>query len=237
MSAGELPASADTQSAKARLILAVTGFYVVAIVVSLAAAQFGPLRNLGDFRVDQWLHVGVGPLAGTLVGCALLRQKLPSLFGHNAKVGAVALAAPIMSTSIAGFGNLAASGMAGLIFGLSIVVYCICEEIGWRGFLTSNLAWLKDWHADLLTGALWFAWHFTFMPELRDPSYAIGFTAAIIAGAFGLAEARRRTGGYALAAGWHAAVKLLPIGPLAYGLLGLLLILTWRSKRMDAGAN
>jgi uncharacterized protein len=233
MNSEELLEPIVRQNFKTRTIVAAVVFYAVAIIVSFAAAQLGPLRTLGDFRVDQWLLVGVGPLAGTIAACLLLRQKLPSLFGYNLLVGAVALLIPVILTTLVGFGSLATAGTTGLIFGLSIVVYCICEEIGWRGFLAGNLGWLKEWQADLLTGSLWLAWHLTFMPELRDPSYALGFIAAILAGAFGLAEARRRTGGYALATGWHAAVKLLPIGPLAYVLLGLLIFLTWRSKKVD----
>ncbi len=227
----------DRQNLQKRAMIAIIAFFVVAILVSLAAAQFGPLRTLSGFRVDQWQLVGVGPLAGTIVACLLLQQRLPSLFGHNLLVGAVALLTPVVLITLVGFGSLATAGTTGLIFGLSIVAYCLCEEIGWRGFLTGNLTWLREWQADLLTGSLWFAWHLTFTPELRDPSYALGFTAAIVAGAFGLAEARRRTGGFALAAGWHAAVKLLPIGPLAYALFGLLLFLTWRSKKADEAAT
>jgi membrane protease YdiL (CAAX protease family) len=233
MQSGKLLEPAGRPSFETRILVAITVFYAVAIVVSFMAAQLGPLKALGGFRIDPWLLVGLGPLAGTIAACLLLRQKLPSLFGRNLSVGAVALLAPVILTGFVGFGGLATAGATGLIFGLSIVVYCVCEEIGWRGFLTGNLGWLKEWQGDLLTGALWFAWHLTFMPELRNPSYTIGFVAAIVAGAFGLAEARRRTGGYALAVGWHAAVKLLPIGALAYGLLGFLLILTWRSKKVD----
>lgn len=203
---------------------------MVTIGVSLAAAQLAPTNFLGGYRTDGGLLIALGPVAGTLVGCLFLRQALPSLFGHHFYVGIAALLVPIVVTAIAGFGKIAAPGITGLVFGVSIVVYCICEEIGWRGFLTTNLAWLKNWHADVLSGVLWFAWHLTFMPELFDPTYTLGFTAAIIAGAFGLAETRRRTGGFALAAGWHAAVKLFPVGPLAFGVIALMAFLTWQSK-------
>lgn len=219
-----------SQSERKRKLFAIGAFYLVALGVSLAAARSLPIASIGNYKIDGGLLIGLGPVLGTLLGCLILKQKLPSLFGQLRHVGLLALLAPILLTTITGFGQTAATGIAGLVFGASIVVYCLFEESGWRGFLTSNLTWLKDWHADLVSGGLWFAWHFTFMPELYDPSYTIGFTAAIIAGAFGLAETRRRTGGFALAAGWHAAVKLLPIGPLAFGLMALLALLTWRSK-------
>jgi membrane protease YdiL (CAAX protease family) len=226
-----------TQAERKRKLFAIVAFYLVALGVSFAAAQLAPISSFGGFRIDGGLLIGIGPVLGTVLGCLILKQNLPSLFGHRFHVGLLALLAPIILTAVTGFSQIAPSGIAGLIFGASIVLYCLCEESGWRGFLTSNLAWLKDWHADLLSGALWFAWHFTFMSELYDPSYTIGFVAAIVAGAFGLAEARRRTGGFALAAGWHAAVKLLPIGPLAFGLIALLAILTWRSKPIASLAD
>jgi membrane protease YdiL (CAAX protease family) len=232
-----VPSDAAPPSAnRHRVIAAIAVFYLTALACSYAAAQLPPTNYVAGLRTDHGLLIGLGPLIGTLVGCFILRQKLPSLFGHRVQVGVIALLAPIILTAITGFGPLAASGIAGLVFGGSIVVYCLCEEIGWRGFLTTNLGWLKNWHADLASGVLWFAWHFTFMPELYDPEYVGGFIAAIIAGAFGLAESRRRTGGYALAAGWHTAVKLFPVGPLAFALIGLMAFLTWQSGKRETAA-
>lgn len=218
-----------------RPAVAIAFFYVIALGLSYAAAQLPATKEIAGYSVDRGMLIGLGPLVATCMACLMLRQKFPSLFGQTLPVGLLALLVPIALVAFTGFGSLAAAGVPGLIFGASIVVYCLCEEAGWRGFLTTNLSWLKDWHADLLSGGLWFAWHFTFMPELYDPSYTIGFVAAILAGAFGLAATRRFTGGFALAAGWHAAVKLFPIGPLAFGLIALLAILTWQSKKASAG--
>lgn len=215
-----------------RAIVAIGLFYLVALAVSLGAAQLPPTERILGFRTDSGLLIGLGPLVGAVLASLVFRQRFPSLFGHRLHIGLIALAAPILLVAVTGFGKLVPAGLPGLVFGASIVVYCLCEEAGWRGFLTTNLSWMKNWHADMLSGVLWFAWHLTFMPELRDPTYLVGFTAAIIAGAFGLADARRRTGGFALATGWHAAVKLFPIGPLAFALLGLLLVLTWRSGKV-----
>lgn len=188
---------------------------------------------VGAYRIDAGLLIGLGPLAGAIAGCLVLRQRVPSLFGHRRSIGIAALLVPIALTAFTGYGALASAGVAGLVFGASVIVYCLCEEAGWRGFLTPNLHWLGQWQGDLATGALWFAWHFTFMPEMFDPAYVPGFTAAIIAGSFGLAEARRRTGGFALAVGWHAAIKLFAIGPLAFALIAFMALLTWKSKKPD----
>lgn len=216
-------------------MMAIALFYAVALGLSYAAAQLPPTNVIGGYRVDGGLLIGLGPLIATVAACTLLRQKFPSLFGDRLVPSALALMVPVGLTAVTGFGKLAEVGIPGLVFGASIVVYCICEEAGWRGFLTGNLLWMKEWHADLLTGALWFAWHFTFMPEIYDPSYVAGFTAAIIAGAFGLAATRRFTGGFALAAGWHAAVKLFPAGPLVFVFVALLAFLTWQAKAASAG--
>ena len=223
--------SGAAESAPKRAIVAVAAFYLVAVGISLAAAGFPATDFIGQYRVDGGLLIGLGPLLGAVVGAILLRQRFPSLFGSNFIIGTLALLAPSALTAITGFGALASPGVPGFIFAASIMVYCICEEAGWRGFLTANLAWMKDWHADLLSGVLWFAWHFTFMRELYDPSYLTTFVPAIIAGAFGLAATRRMTGGFALASGWHAAVKLLPIGAPAFALLAFLAVLTWWGKQ------
>ncbi len=226
--------SGTAGSAPKRVIVAVAAFYLVAVGVSFIAAQFPATDYIGQFRVDGGLLIGLGPLLGAAVGAILLRQRFPSLFGRTFLIGALALLVPVGLTAITGFGTMASPGVPGLIFAASIIVYCICEEAGWRGFLTTNLAWMKDWHADLLSGVLWFAWHFTFMRELYDPAYLATFVPAIIAGAFGLAATRRMTGGFALASGWHAAIKLLPIGPAAFGLMAFLALLTWWGKQASA---
>jgi hypothetical protein len=214
-----------------RLAIVIAVFYAFAVGLSYAAAQLPATNSIAGFRMDGGLLIGLGPLLGTVAACIVLRQAFPSLFGHEWKAGVLAMAVPIVLAAIVGFGKTVPAGIAGLIFGASIVVYCLCEEAGWRGFLTGNLLWMKEWHADLLTGILWFAWHFTFMPEMYDPDYLPGFTAAIIAGSFGLAATRRFTGGFALAAGWHTAVKLTPIGPLAFVYIAFLAYLTWQAKK------
>jgi hypothetical protein len=214
-----------------RLAIAIALFYTLALGLSFTAAQLPATSSIGGYRMDGGLLVGLGPLVATIAACLLLRQKFPSLFGHELAIGVLALLVPIGLAAFVGFGKAIPAGIPGLLMGASIVVYCICEEAGWRGFLTGNLQWMKEWHADLLTGVLWFAWHFTFMSEMYDPDYLPGFTAAIIAGSFGLAASRRFTGGFALAAGWHTAVKLTPMGPLAFAFIAFLALLTWRAKK------
>lgn len=214
-----------------RLAIAIAVFYALALGLTFAAAQLPATNVIGGYRMDGGLLVGLGPLVATIAACLLLKQKFPSLFGHDLAIGVLALLVPIGLAAFVGFGKAIPAGIPGLMMGASIVVYCICEEAGWRGFLTSNLQWMKEWHADLLTGVMWFAWHFTFMSEMYDPDYLPGFTAAIIAGSFGLAAARRFTGGFALAAGWHTAVKLTPIGPLAFVFIAFLALLTFRAKK------
>lgn len=220
-----------TQQPTRRLAIAIAVFYAFALCISFAAAQFPATNFIAGYRIDGGLLIGLGPLIATIAACLVLRQKFPSLFGHKRAIGVLALLVPIAFAAIVGFGKAIPAGIPGLIMGTSIVVYCLCEEAGWRGFLTSNLQWLKEWHADLLTGVMWFAWHFTFMSEMYDPDYLPGFTAAIIAGSFGLAAARRFTGGFALAVGWHTAVKLTPMGPLAFVFFAFLAVLTWRAKQ------
>ena len=214
-----------------RLAVAIAVFYALALGISFAAAQFPATNLVGGYRMDVGLLIGLGPLIGTIAACLVLRQKFPSLFGHKRAIGLLAMLVPIGLATFVGFGKAIPAGIPGLIMAASIVIYCICEEAGWRGFLTSNLQWMKEWHADLLTGVMWFLWHFAFMSEMYDPEYLPGFTAAIIAGSFGLAAARRFTGGFALAVGWHTAVKLTPIGPLAFVFFAFLAILTWRAKQ------
>lgn len=48
----------------------------------------------------------------------------------------------------------------GILLGISInAVFAFGEEYGWRGFLQKELAYLGNWKASMITGAVWGVWH------------------------------------------------------------------------------
>lgn len=50
--------------------------------------------------------------------------------------------------------------LQGLIAGLTVnAVAAFGEELGWRGLLQKELAWLGFWRSSLLTGVVWGIWH------------------------------------------------------------------------------
>lgn len=51
----------------------------------------------------------------------------------------------------------------GFIAGVGTLIYCFCEEIGWRGYLQDELGKIKDWQRALIIGFLWYFWHLSFI--------------------------------------------------------------------------
>ena len=51
----------------------------------------------------------------------------------------------------------------GFILGIMISIYGILEESGWRGYLQDELKDINPWLRYLITGFLWYLWHFTFL--------------------------------------------------------------------------
>lgn len=51
----------------------------------------------------------------------------------------------------------------GMLGGIGTLIYCFCEEIGWRGYLQDELKSVKEWKRILLIGFLWYLWHLSFI--------------------------------------------------------------------------
>lgn len=212
-------------------------FAAVAAGWSALAAHVPALAlpaRVGGLRIDNSLLVGAGPLLGGLVASALRGGPGPgalfaSLLGPSRWLIVAALLAPVATAALFGLPG-AGSGLPGLLFAASVVLYCVGEELGWRGWLQQALAGLQPVRAALLTALLWYGWHWTFLaPTLSDPRQGIGFAIGLLLGSFGLAASVRRTGATGMAVAWHAAVKLLG-GPLQITvMLAALVFANWRA--------
>ncbi|TRW17799.1 CPBP family glutamic-type intramembrane protease [Glacieibacterium frigidum] len=195
---------------------AVALFFVVACLWSWAAARWGALHfPVGDttLRIDDSILVGFGPAAGAMAALLVTRRRpdIVTFLGQSPRTALLALLAPIIL--VAAFG-LAKPHLGphvdGFTFALTVVIYCIGEELGWRGWLHDELASLKTWQVAVITAPLWYAWHWTFLADLYDSlQFAAGFAALVAVASFGLAQAVRRTRSVAVAVAWHAAAKML----------------------------
>ena len=163
-------------------------------------------------RFDDSIVIGFGPAVGGLAALLLRPSRahgFGNLLGFAPRIAIIALLAPALSLALFGLKQAGwEPHVNGLVFGLSIMIYCIGEELGWRGWLRNALRNERTMLRVGVTFGLWFGWHWTFLAsQLRDPVFALQFAIGIALGSYGLELAARRSGGAAIPAAWHAAVK------------------------------
>jgi uncharacterized protein len=90
---------------------------------------------------------------------------------------------------------------------LSIMLYCLFEEIGWRGWLLPQLKGQKEWFKILVVWVLWTFWHFTFQPV------NLAFVGFLLAGTLGINLATTKTKSILVAASMHAIPNLIEFNP------------------------
>lgn len=129
-------------------------FYVLAVLIRVVSTRFETIDpshvKLGDFVG------GLSPLIGAIVVILALRRKMKtSLFGTSVTKSILTLAVPFVLFGIVDYKEI------GLCLWLLFVylLYAFFEEMGWRGYLYSELIGCKIIHRLLLTTLLWFFWH------------------------------------------------------------------------------
>ncbi len=214
--------------------IAVAIFFVIACGWSWGANRWGAVRLPGGEDapiIDSSVLIGFGPVMGALIADLIRPAKRA---GHAAFIGRswlwalVALIATPLCLGIQGIQPFHVDPhVDGAAFGLSMIIYGVGEELGWREWLYNALGGIALWRGALITWVLWFAWHWSFLwPSLMAPRAALIFGAVLLVGSFGLAAVARRTKSSAIAAGWHTAAKALG-SPAQLGMILMLAVATW----------
>ena len=129
-------------------------FYVLAVLIRVVSTRF---ETIDPSHVKLWDFVGgLSPLIGAIVVILVLRRKMKtSLFGTSVTKSILTLAVPFSLFGIVDYKEI------GLCLWLLFVylLYAFFEEVGWRGYLYSELIGCKIIHRLLLTTLLWFFWH------------------------------------------------------------------------------
>lgn len=157
-----------------KAIIRISVFYVIGI--SLSNIFRFDLLKLHDRKevlsVFELLLISpleaIGLLIGAFISLRLLRKEKKlnySLFGTSRKWSLIMLVIPIILLGLSGVNNENGSNIHyyGIIGGIGTLIYCFCEEIGWRGYLQDELKSIKEWQRALLIGFLWYLWHLPFI--------------------------------------------------------------------------
>jgi membrane protease YdiL (CAAX protease family) len=92
--------------------------------------------------------------------------------------------------------------------GIGTLLYCICEEFGWRGYLQDELKPLKEWQRVLLIGFLWYLWHLSFINN-QDILSNVKFLGWMILGSWGIGKVIDSTKSILAATSFHMIINLV----------------------------
>jgi len=143
--------------------LAILTFYTIAIILRYLTNKTDLLEGVSSSFLKAILQ-GIGPAVGAIVAFAAFKIKPALTLKGNYKKAVVPFLlywglpiALILGVEYFSKGTLSSFGVV-----ITILVYGLLEEIGWRGFLQQELKSLPVFLNVLLVGTLWFIWHLNF---------------------------------------------------------------------------
>ncbi|MDP9049178.1 MAG: CPBP family intramembrane metalloprotease [Acidobacteriota bacterium] len=202
-------------------------YFVVAVLVStpFRFAMWAWYRNLElpfHLTIFKYMLVGLGPVLGAAVAWRFFpaEQRTVTLLGTSRRRSVLAAASALVAFAAIGADNPYGyeRHVFGLLLSFEVLLYCVCEEIGWRGYLQDALSPLSEAAQALTIGAMWFLWHMTLIRpgfQLRGDGI---FLAALMFGAWGLGRTVRATGSIVVAACLHFVLNVLLFDGLVRGI-------------------
>ena len=159
---------------KTTRFLLISVYYLIAVIFSMffRVKQLNPdwYIHLLSFRYG-WILFrllrGVGPLIGGIFGILVFRNKYQrsiTIKGVSLLVSTIYYLAPVLMTGLVGVAAINGENphMMGLLSGILIIVYCLFEETGWRGYLNDVMRGFSSPLRYILIGILWYLWHLNF---------------------------------------------------------------------------
>jgi uncharacterized protein len=194
-------------------------FFTIAVLVS------APFR-LGYIKPDQWFPLpwgfnifyrilrGIGPITGFIVMYYVIKTRVisgMSFLGNNKLLSILSVIPLFAGLIIAGVNNTEGFSIHyyGLLSACTLIVYAICEEYGWRGYLQQALAQLKPGIRIFVIAVLWYIWHLNFLhPDINWKMQAFHF-GFLVLGAWGLLKISEITNSILFVSSVHLAFNII----------------------------
>ncbi len=176
-------------------------FYLIAILFSFyfriqPPEWYNRLELPYGLTMLKGWFAGLGPFLGAWIVIWVFKFKRTTYLWGSSKAKSIIMAAvPILMFTIAGAENdlNLSPHIFGLLLGLTLTVYCILEETGWRGYLQDELSSLKPIIQYMIIGFLWYAWHLSFLSWNVNIGNQLRFLLIFLAGSIGIGYAVRNT--------------------------------------------
>jgi len=185
---------------KFKPIIAIVVFYVIAITLRYLTNKTTILSGVESEFLRTILQ-GIGPAVGALIACILFRIKmemgLKGIFKNSLLPLSIYWIFPIL---LIGFTAYFTNGTLPFIPAITILIYGLLEEIGWRGFLQQLLNPLPKIAGILIITVLWFIWHLNF--ELSSSNLL--FFGVLLLGSWGIGLVADKTKSLLAAASFHS---------------------------------
>lgn len=186
--------------------LAIIVFYAIAILCRYLTNKAGILDGIGNEYLKSIL-TGIGLTLGAVAVFFIFKIKPTMSIKGNYKN----LTFPILMYWV--FPIILISGVAYFTKGtipwmivLSILIYGLLEEIGWRGFLYQQLKELPLFTNILIVATLWFLWHLNF--ELTSSNLL--FYGILILGSWGIGKVTDATNSLIAVSAFHSLNNFFP---------------------------
>ena len=158
-----------------------------------------------------------GPFLGALLVLTIAKKKSQiTLCGTQVIKSSLMIALPILLFTVFGANNNLNLNRHyyGFIIGLSITLYGVMEEYGWRGFLQNELIELKPFQKSIIIGVLWYVWHLTFLSKETDVVNELKFLGILVFASWGIGAIAEKTKSIAASACFHILGNIISFSPL-----------------------
>ncbi len=199
-----------------KAIIRISVFYVIGISLSnIFRFDLFHIRESTDtlyFTSLLFVPLGaIGVLLGALISLNLLKKERItqySLFGTSKKWSLIMISVPIILLAVTGVDNSNNENIHyyGLMAGIGSLLFYICEEFGWRGYLQDELKTLKEWQRVLLIGFLWYLWHLEFIHNQNILSN-MEFFGWMVLGSWGIGKVIDSTKSILAATSFHMIIS------------------------------
>lgn len=180
--------------------LAIFTFYSIALVFRYLTNKTALLDGF-SFSFLKVILQGVGPAIGALVVFSIFKLKpLMSLKGNYKNLLTPFILYWLLPIVLILTIEYFTKGTISYLAVISILVYSLLEEIGWRGFLKQELNTLPTFINCVIVAILWFVWHLNFDMTTSN----LLFFGILILGAWGIGKVADRTHSLIAVAAFHA---------------------------------
>lgn len=195
-------------------------FYLIACILSVPFNSFYFLADYnkitqGTLFYDKgFLPAGIGTLIAATIAFYIDKDtpKIIHFWGNHKYRNLVITLVPLVVFTLTGLPNMLEMNphIYAFLMASIFLIYSLCEEIFWRGYMINALMPLGKMLNYLVLGILWWAWHFPFTAVFGDAFLGfISFLGMVIISSFLIGKFVDESRSYLTAAGLHSLAVIV----------------------------